>query len=844
MQNFILKNNITRDLQTLKKVSELVDSIDGKALYRHYSYGNGNNFIIISADDALKPIFGYSFTNALIGLPKCEQWYKEMLRSAFYSKNELSDDQKIKNLQKWIDLKKNTPKKRAVVLAPIPQLLETNWNQSGVFNDSCPGKNPAGCVAIAMAQIIRYHAIPGKGEGSNSYSHWNYGILTANFGNTTYDWDKIPYSPSYSDAAVSQFVYHCGISINMAYSSSGSAASSLDVRPALVNNFKFTRNSSYISFANYNIDSLVFLLHNELSKSRPIFFAGVVSVGPHALVIDGFDSQNYFHFNFGWGGYYNGYYSLDSEVVAASGKNNCSAVIGIRPRVIPELINTSLVQELQDEQQMVGNTYGKANEINHYRDVVEDMSGNEAYYKIELLSKGNITVQLSDKSNDDLRIILLKSPEISSIVSEDKEIVCANNLAPGTYYVVVDSKYFRNGSYKIKASIANSNPDLVMTYSMLSVSEAQIGSSDLRSSLTVKNIGGQAAQKHRLSIVLSTDKIFSNNDIMLFDTLIGPIASFDSINIARYLTIPTNTTIGNYFLLSKADADNTISEKNEDANMRTSSLSITLPSDLQCRYANPIYINQKTYGNLQMLGHSNVSKYISQSYTYDKYNGSEVVYSFVAPQTGKVMCSFTHSSEVSVKLFCLNSCNPSSCITGAESQSLKFNVEKDKMYYIVLDYQMPVSDLIEEINYMLYIQYADNCSRLGYSGSTGGCEGTRGDTYSIQMADVDSAFWYRNFEFYKKIAPSGITTFEKDGQYQLYTYKDGCLSVSDIITSSHKKLPIIPIIEIEEDPNCPNLNKLSVYKDSSYSYQWYFDRILIPEQTLTHLTLLKLANIL
>ena len=35
--------------------------------------------------------------------------------------------------------------------------------------------------------------------------------------------------------------------------------------------------------------------------------------GRHAVVVDGYDSDNQtFHFNLGWGGYYDGWYSLDS----------------------------------------------------------------------------------------------------------------------------------------------------------------------------------------------------------------------------------------------------------------------------------------------------------------------------------------------------------------------------------------------------------------------------------------------------------------------------------------------------------------------------------------------------
>ena len=111
----------------------------------------------------------------------------------------------------------------------VEPLLRTTWGQDAPFNLHCPEKPNeqgdmqhcrVGCVACAMAQVMRYHAFPavGIGQGQNMFNT----ALKANFGETWYDWEHMreSYSGSYTDEeaeAVATLMFHCGVAMNMIY---------------------------------------------------------------------------------------------------------------------------------------------------------------------------------------------------------------------------------------------------------------------------------------------------------------------------------------------------------------------------------------------------------------------------------------------------------------------------------------------------------------------------------------------------------------------------------------------------------------------------------------------------
>ena len=212
-------------------------------------------------------------------------------------------------------------------------LLISIWNQGAPYNYLCPadptgpgGHVYAGCVATAMAQIMYYWRYPEHGTGSHGYT-WNpYGYLFADFGNTTYKWDEMVNSINSQNFGMAQLQLQLGISADMMYSGSGSGAYSEDAAEALRNNFGYDQSLEIVYRDNYPYEAWKTLLRSQIDLSQPMYYHGYGS-GGHAFNVDGYQDTLYFHFNWGWGGSYNGFYHLNNLNPGGSNFNNDQAAI-------------------------------------------------------------------------------------------------------------------------------------------------------------------------------------------------------------------------------------------------------------------------------------------------------------------------------------------------------------------------------------------------------------------------------------------------------------------------------------------------------------------------------------
>jgi hypothetical protein len=225
------------------------------------------------------------------------------------------------------------PKRAAIIVAP---LLKTSWNQNTPYNNQCPtadeggGRCPTGCVATAIAQIMNYWQWPKQGYGKHTNTDNN---ETRDFSQSTYDWDNM--LDSYSDYtevqanAVAQLMADVGCAMNMMYRSSESGTWAIDAAQALLRNFSYSgelhmhhmmdkkgikvNNLTAEQGSEINEDDEA-LIRSELASKRPIYM-GVSSNlyrEKHAVVCDGYDADDYFHINFGWGSDADGFYRLYS----------------------------------------------------------------------------------------------------------------------------------------------------------------------------------------------------------------------------------------------------------------------------------------------------------------------------------------------------------------------------------------------------------------------------------------------------------------------------------------------------------------------------------------------------
>ncbi|MDD3322705.1 MAG: C10 family peptidase [Paludibacter sp.] len=205
---------------------------------------------------------------------------------------ENADPDKIKGIQNSYE--------NSVAVAPLLDEAGVALNQ---FSHENAGGCPTGCVATAMAQIMSYYKYPNKGVGSHCYTHPTYGQLCADFENTNYNWAN----PSESDYKLLSF--HVGVAMDMGYCSdpSGSVPLSSGYIYALQDYFGYTCEP-------FNYLASLPLIQDEIVQRKPIYVELPGNPG-HAVVLDGFDNNGFFHINFGWGGNANGYYQFNGSTI-------------------------------------------------------------------------------------------------------------------------------------------------------------------------------------------------------------------------------------------------------------------------------------------------------------------------------------------------------------------------------------------------------------------------------------------------------------------------------------------------------------------------------------------------
>ena len=278
-----------------------------------YVFDDGQSgFMVVSADDCATPLLGYSDSESLNPSsipPQLQYWLQ------FYA-NEIQYAATHPQKSTRREASSSTRPYRA----PIAPMTVSKWNQSAPYNDDCPMDNGkrsvTGCVATAMAQAMYYHKWPEKGTGSHSYK-WNGTELSVDFGSTTYDWDAMTptYDSSSTDAAkaaVANLMYSCGVSVNMNYTSDESGASGLDLGPALYKYFGYDKSMAQPQRYFYGLIDWENMVYDQLSQGMPVLYGGQSYEGGHQFVCDGYSSDGYFHFNWGWGGMSDGYFLLDA----------------------------------------------------------------------------------------------------------------------------------------------------------------------------------------------------------------------------------------------------------------------------------------------------------------------------------------------------------------------------------------------------------------------------------------------------------------------------------------------------------------------------------------------------
>lgn len=297
-----------------------------------------HGFIIVSNKLSAYPVLAYSFESS---------YYPDLMPRVFFDILEdylvyvsnvhtlRSEDVQL-NRSEWTYYSSSDFNRSLRQVKGQTPLLQTTWNQDCYYNGWCPedpegpcGRVYAGCVATAMGQIMKYHSWPPTGEGSNVY-HTNYGTLSVNFAQQSYDFSLMPAALTSDNDEVAKLLYHCGVSVRMDYSPTGSGASTYAAADAFRQNFRYASYLTHLEKDYHSIQEWEDLLRTEILSERPVFYRGYGSGGGHAFVCDGFQgvNQNHFHFNLGWGGVANGYYFLTN---VAGFNQDQAGLFGVEP---------------------------------------------------------------------------------------------------------------------------------------------------------------------------------------------------------------------------------------------------------------------------------------------------------------------------------------------------------------------------------------------------------------------------------------------------------------------------------------------------------------------------------
>lgn len=327
-----------------------------------FNVGSDAGFIIVSNDDCAVPILGYSDNGS-------------------FDANNIPD-----NMRAWLQgyadeiawAKANNVKPVANAPASAPQLtgtavktaiaplLTTTWNQNAPYNNLTPyygiSSNKyvysttyienykhcaTGCVATAMAQVMKYHEWPTEATIATTAYRWGRAnVQLPALASTTFDWANMQdsYTGKETDetaTAVATLMQYCGYSVQMDYGPESSSGT-VEVANALKSYFDYNSTTTqYVTRSYYSYANWIELIYHELKNGRPVVYGGQSTGGGHEFVCDGYQGEDFFHINWGWGGLSDNYFklsALDSDEQGIGGSSSTDgyhygqdAVIGIQP---------------------------------------------------------------------------------------------------------------------------------------------------------------------------------------------------------------------------------------------------------------------------------------------------------------------------------------------------------------------------------------------------------------------------------------------------------------------------------------------------------------------------------
>lgn len=419
-----------------------------------FTGSSGKGFVIVSADDCVEPILAYSDKAPFVweDMPdNVRAWLQGYEDEIQYRRDYPGDHSAVATWDALLNATTDKPLTKSSSTGTVQPLIETRWDQSPLYNAHCPRHHArrycpilngdidtvsgsvqavTGCVATSMAQVMRYWNWPPHGRGSYSYSYpytetliyettvgdTTYrkrrsttrqytNTLSATFGDTVLAWSDMPdtlgnNSTSAEIEAVATLMHSLGIALNMRYGLTSSAIGVVGntlgdhtIEEVLRDYFYYSYTTTSVQQRSFSMEEWKALLRHELDESRPIIYNGSSTSGEgHSFVCDGYDDNGRFHFNWGWGGYCDGYYTIgalnpeDGGIGAAAGNDynmHGTAIVGIQPAATmhPEDGTTTVLAIANDMTR--GSVTGSGSYHNWTETVTLTANANDGYYFVQ-----------------------------------------------------------------------------------------------------------------------------------------------------------------------------------------------------------------------------------------------------------------------------------------------------------------------------------------------------------------------------------------------------------------------------------------------------------------------------
>ena len=378
--NFFKTNNQVWDGRGTPSASLIYTRTDrdNKAVFYVFDMSPAKGFVIVAADDRVKPILAYSGESVFrtgFEHKAINNWMNKTAANIYLAlQSNVTANAKIAT--QWTAYRngQNPVVEKSGAVNP---LVPVTWDQENdignpppyLYNLLCPWNAVdhqrclTGCVATAQAQVMKFWNYPAYGLDSFSYADntangysFNYGVLSSDFAAHIYDWSAMPTvltgaESLGADSAVDVLMYDCAVSVGMDFgddNQNGSGANALLAEELPYDSF--CSQYAFVKYFSYNADTIkgffeanftanqwLTLIMHDLDMGRPVIYEGNdTTQGGHAWVCDGYEADSMLHMNWGWGGYSNGYFAINN--LTTPGNFNPvlqdDALVGILPKYL------------------------------------------------------------------------------------------------------------------------------------------------------------------------------------------------------------------------------------------------------------------------------------------------------------------------------------------------------------------------------------------------------------------------------------------------------------------------------------------------------------------------------